>query len=66
MRKALQAFLAKTAPEQASSFALGEDLFGRYSGPPTLASRRKTALSQIWNQKRPDAAAHRQAVKPVG
>ena len=66
MREALQAYLAKTAPEQASSFELGVDLFGRYSGPTTLASQRKSALAQIWDQKRPDAPAHRQSVKRLG
>lgn len=57
MREALQAYLAKTEPAQASSFALGADLFGRYSGPKALASRRKTGLAQIWDKKRSDAAA---------
>lgn len=55
MRDALQAYLAQTEPAQASSFALGADLFGRYSGPKTLASRRKTGLAQIWDKKRPEA-----------
>ncbi len=62
MREALQAYLAETAPEQASSFALGEELFGRYSGPTTLASQRKSDLAQIWNLKRPDATAPAQRV----
>ena len=63
IREALQANLAKRELEKASSFALGKDLFGRYSGPKTLTSQRKSSLAQIWEQKRPDAPAHRKPVK---
>jgi hypothetical protein len=33
MREALQARPEKSEPAQGSSFALGEELFGRYGGP---------------------------------
>ena len=53
MREALQMYLTKTEPVPASAFALGEDLFGRHTGPKDLASGRKDALVQVWDQKRP-------------
>ena len=52
IRSALQAYL--DAPEAArapSAFALGSDLFGRYSAEPTLAQGRKKALADIWSAK---------------
>jgi len=52
VRAALQAYLAQ--PEEAparSAFDLGADLFGRHSGPPDLASRRKPAAADAWAER---------------
>ena len=50
IRDALTAYLAQT-PSSASAWSLGEDLFGRYSGPVDLAENRKAALLDIWVDK---------------
>ena len=50
IRDALTAYLAQT-PSSASPWSLGEDLFGRYSGPVDLAENRKAALLDIWADK---------------
>ena len=50
IRDALTAYLAQ-APSSASAWALGEDLFGRYSGPEGLAENRKAELQGIWVDK---------------
>ncbi|MFZ4624803.1 MAG: CopG family ribbon-helix-helix protein [Rhodoferax sp.] len=51
MRDALQAYLTQTEPTPASSYALGQDLFGKHAGPVDLASQRKAELPHIWDQK---------------
>ena len=53
MREALRAYLAQTEPPTPSAFALGKDLFGRYSATATLASQRKLELAKLWDEKRP-------------
>jgi hypothetical protein len=56
IREALRTYLAQTEPPVPSAFVLGEDLFGRYGGAPTLASERKAELVKVWAEKRPDAS----------
>jgi len=51
IREALQAYLANTPEPEMSAYALGRDLFGRYSGPPDLASRRRQILAEVWAEK---------------
>lgn len=50
VRDALTAYLAQ-APSSVSAWSLGEDLFGRYSGPEGLADNRKAELEVIWADK---------------
>lgn len=47
---------ASTAPPSAA--ALGDDLFGRYSGPADLATQRKAAVAEVWGAKHAAAAPH--------
>lgn len=54
MRDALTAYLAEP-PVTASAWALGEGVFGRYSGPQDLAETRKSQLVGAWEDKQ----AHR-------
>ncbi len=51
MRDALTAYLAQPAVT-ASAFALGEGVFGRFSGPVDLAETRKSQLADAWQDKR--------------
>ena len=51
IREALQAWLAATPEPDTSAHALGSDLFGRHSGTPTLATRRKQAVADIWSAR---------------
>lgn len=50
MRDALTAYLAQPAPT-GSAFALGEGVFGRFSGPVDLAETRKSQLRDVWEDK---------------
>lgn len=50
MRDALTAYLAQPAVT-ASAFALGEGVFGRFSGPMDLAETRKSQLLEAWEGK---------------
>jgi hypothetical protein len=50
MRDALTAYLAQPAVT-ASAFALGEGVFGRFSGPADLAETRKRQLLDAWEVK---------------
>lgn len=50
MRDALTAYLAQPAVT-ASAFALGEGVFGRFSGPADLAETRKNQLLDAWEVK---------------
>jgi plasmid stability protein len=50
MRDALVAYLAQPAVT-ASAWALGEGIFGRYSGPEDLAETRKSQLAEAWADK---------------
>jgi hypothetical protein len=52
IREALVAFLDNTPLQAPSAYALGSDLFGRYGGPADLATRRKSALADVWGRKR--------------
>ncbi len=54
IREALQAWLDGAPEAPASAYALGRDLFGRHAGPADLASRRKQAATEVWDEK--DAA----------
>lgn len=54
IREALQAWLDGVPEAPASAYALGCDLFGRHAGPADLASRRKQATAEVWDEK--DAA----------
>jgi plasmid stability protein len=52
MRAALQLYLSQPEPAaQLSPFALGEDLFGRRSGPRDLATVRKQQVAAAWTQR---------------
>ncbi len=55
MRDALTAYLAQPAVT-ASAFALGEGVFGRFSGPVDLAETRKSQLADAWQDKRESRA----------
>ncbi len=55
MRDALTAYLAQPAVT-ASAWALGEGIFGRYSGPEDLAETRKSQLADAWQDKRESRA----------
>ncbi len=50
MRDALTAYLAQPAVT-ASAYALGEGVFGRFSGPIDLAETRHNQLAQAWEDK---------------
>ena len=50
MRDALTAYLAQPVVT-ASAFALGEGVFGRFSGPADLAETRKSQLVDAWEFK---------------
>lgn len=50
MRDALTAYLSQTALT-ASPFALGEGVFGRFSGPSDLSETRKSELLDVWGDK---------------
>lgn len=50
MRDALTAYLAQPAVT-ASAFALGEGVFGRFSGPEDLAETRKSQMLDVWEVK---------------
>ena len=50
MRDALTAYLAQPAVTT-SAFALGEGIFGRFSGPVDLAKTRKSQLLDAWEDK---------------
>jgi len=45
------AYLDTTAVAPPSAYALGSELFGRYSGPADLATQRKSALAEAWAEK---------------
>lgn len=52
VRTALQLYLSQPAPaSQRSPFALGEDLFGRRSGPTDLATSRKQLAAAAWTER---------------
>ncbi|WP_416561167.1 ribbon-helix-helix protein, CopG family [Limnohabitans sp. yimb22184] len=55
MRDALTAYLAQPAVT-ASAFALGEGVFGRFSGSVDLAETRKSQLADAWQDKRESRA----------
>ncbi|MBM3405937.1 MAG: CopG family transcriptional regulator [Betaproteobacteria bacterium] len=50
IRDALSAYLAKEA-ELDSAWQLGRDVFGRHAGPAELASARKRALAEVWEER---------------
>jgi plasmid stability protein len=50
MRDALTAYLAQPAVT-ASAFALGEGVFGRFTGKEDLAETRITQLVDVWEDK---------------
>jgi len=52
LRKALEAYLSDLSSDIASAYSLGEDLFGKYSGPPDLAQRRKHEFARVVARKR--------------
>jgi hypothetical protein len=51
IREALTAYLDRSAAEPPSAYDLGSDLFGRFSGPADLATRRKAALAEAGSGK---------------
>ena len=51
IREALQVWLDGAPDAPASAYALGRDLFGRHAGPVDLASCRKQAAAEVWDQK---------------
>lgn len=51
IREALQAYLAATPEPMPSAYALGADLFGRHGGDAGLATDRKRALGEVWDEK---------------
>ena len=50
IRDALSAYLAKE-PELDSAWYLGREVFGRHAGPAELASQRKRALAEVWEER---------------
>ncbi|MDQ2780361.1 MAG: ribbon-helix-helix domain-containing protein [Pseudomonadota bacterium] len=54
IREAVAQYLAQAPALPQSAHALGADLFGRYSGPPELASRRKAAAADVWTEVQAD------------
>lgn len=50
IRDALSAYLARDA-EVDSAWRLGRDVFGRHAGPAELASQRKLALAEVWEER---------------
>lgn len=58
VREAVAQYLLRAAADAAppSAAALGDDLFGRYSGPADLASQRKAALADVWAAKHADTS----------
>jgi Ribbon-helix-helix protein, copG family len=63
IREALRTYLAQPETAAPSAFVLGEDLFGRYGGVPSLASERKKELEKVWNEKRPLSPKARPATR---
>lgn len=51
IREALVAYLDAVPKAPPSAYTLGSDLFGRFSGPPDLASGRNAALADVWDRK---------------
>jgi Arc/MetJ-type ribon-helix-helix transcriptional regulator len=51
IREALVAYLDQSLAQPPSAYALGSDLFGRFSGPADLATGRKSALADVWGRK---------------
>lgn len=53
VREAVAQYLlrAQAGAVAPSAAALGDDLFGRYSGPASLASQRKAAVADAWGAK---------------
>jgi plasmid stability protein len=51
IREALLQWLDRQPEPAPSAHALGADLFGRYAGPPDLATDRKRALGEIWAER---------------
>lgn len=51
IREALVAYLDQSATQPPSAYALGSDLFGRFSGPSDLAVNRRSALADAWSRK---------------
>jgi predicted transcriptional regulator len=52
VREAVAQYLVRAQAAVApSAAALGDDLFGRYSGPADLATGRKAALADAWGAK---------------
>jgi hypothetical protein len=52
IREALVAYLDQSvATQPPSAYALGSDLFGRFSGQANLAAGRKSALADVWGRK---------------
>ena len=51
IREALVAYLDSAPAQPLSAYALGSDLFGRFSGPVDLAAQRKSALAEVWAGK---------------
>lgn len=63
IRDALQSYLAQTAVPAPSAYELGKDLFGLHGGPEDLATKRKTELAKIWDEKRPAQLIERKAAR---
>ena len=65
VREAVAQYLVRAQADGAlpSAAALGDDLFGRYSGPTDLATQRKQLVADAWADKhaavRPAAAVRR-------
>lgn len=67
VREAVAQYLLRAAADAAppSAAALGDDLFGRYSGPVDLASQRKAALADAWADKHVARQAKAAASNPA-
>ena len=51
IRDAVLQYLLQAPKNSPGSYGLGSDLFGRYSGPESLATERKADVADAWDDK---------------
>ena len=64
IREALVAYLDGAPAQPLSAYALGSDLFGRFSGPADLATQRKAALAEAWAGKHAERSKQGKRARP--